>query len=185
MIGAIRQYAADEVWPRWRRILLQPQIVGAVALGVLTSKFGAAWPLAELKMGDMTMMLLTYAAIAFGFCIAGMALVLTLPSEAFVSLLMHHKVGQHSTNSYSDLLFVFSWTAVVHWSTVVLSIVAVCIRRTDRIVLNEADGIGWKILTGFLVALASYALVQFLLTVITLSEVGRLYIREFPRRQNK
>jgi hypothetical protein len=185
MIGAIRQYAKDEVWPRRRRILLQPQIVGAVALGVLTSQFGAAWPFAELKMGDMTMMLLTYSAIALGFCITGMALVLTLPNEGFVSLLMHHRLGRHSESSYSDLLFVFSWTAVVHWSTVVLSIIAVCIRRPDRVVLMVSDGVGWRVLAGCIVALSCYALIQFLLTVITLSEIGRLYIREFPRRQNK
>jgi hypothetical protein len=185
MIGALRQYGKDEVLPRWKRILVQPQVGCAVVVGYLAAKYGSAWPMASLKMADATTMLLTYAAIAFGFCIAGMALVLTLPSEAFVSLLMKHKLGRHSQNSYSDLLFVFSWTAIVHWSVVVLSITAVCIRRNDRTVLNQWDGAGWKILVGSIIALAIYALIQFLLTVITLSEVGRLYIREFPRRNSK
>ncbi len=34
-------------------------------------------------------------------------------------------------------------------------------------------------------SIAAYALVQFLLTIITLSEVGRLYIREFPSRRRQ
>jgi hypothetical protein len=185
MIGALHQYGKDEVFPRWKRIALQPQVGFAITVGYLTAKYGSAWPMSSLKMADATTMLLTYAAIAFGFCIAGMALVLTLPGEAFVSLLMKHKLGRQNQNSYSDLLFVFSWTAIVHWSTVVLSIAAVCIRRTDRTVLNQWDGTGWKVLVGSLVALAIYALIQFLMTVITLSEVGRLYIREFPRRNSK
>ena len=92
MIGAIQQYVREEALPRWHRILVQPQIFGAVALAWLTYKYGVKWPLAGLKMSDATTMLLTYAAIAFGFCIAGMALVLTLPNESFVSLLMRHKL---------------------------------------------------------------------------------------------
>jgi hypothetical protein len=185
MIGAIRQYAREEALPRRARILGQPQVVGAIVLGLLTSMYGAKWPLAGLKMSETTTMLLTYAAVAFGFCVAGMALVLTLPNESFVSLLMKHKLGRNEQSSYSDLLFVFSWTAIIHWTTVVLSIVAVCIRGGDRTVLNTWDGLGWKVMIGSLAGLSLYALTQFLMTVITLSQVGRLYIREFPpqRRQ--
>jgi hypothetical protein len=185
MIGAILQYARDEALPRWARILWQPQVVGAIALGVLTSMYGTKWPLAGLKISDATTMLLTYAAIAFGFCIAGMALVLTLPNESFVSLLMKHKLGRNKQSSYSDLLFVFSWTAIVHWTEVVLAIVAVCVRGGDRTVLNVRDGLGWKVMIGSLAGLSMYALIQFLMTVITLSEVGRLYIREFPSQRRQ
>jgi hypothetical protein len=183
MIGALCQYAGEEIVPRWRRIIFQPQVIGALGLGVLTWRYGASWPVAGVKVGEATTMLLTYAAIAFGFCIAGMALVLTLPSETFVALLMKHKLGRNSQSSYSDLLFVFSWTAIIHWTTVVLSIVAVCIGKSDRAMLNAWDGTGWRVLIALLASISSYALVQFLLTVITLSEVGRLYIRELSRRR--
>ena len=182
MISAIRQYSREEILPRWNRILFQPQVLVASLLGYGTFKYAQHIPLATLKIGEFTSMLLTYAEISVGFCIAGLALVLTLPSESLVSLLMKHKLKGQQQNSYSDLIFVFSWTAVVHWIAIVLSIVGVCIRRAELGLLNMSDGWKWKLFVAATVAVTAYALIQFLLTVITLSQIGRLYVREFPRR---
>jgi hypothetical protein len=178
MIGAMRQYSREEVLPRWRRIIWQPQVAFAVALVWFTSFYGAQLPAAGLKMSELTTIPLTYSAIAFGFCIAGMALVLTLPSEHFVSLLMKHRLGRNTQNSYSDLLFVFSWTAIIHWIAVLMSIIAVCVRGGDRTVLTVDDGVAWRYFVGAIVGVSLYGLIQFLLTVITLSEVGRLYMKK-------
>jgi hypothetical protein len=183
MIGPIWQYSRDEIVPRWGRIMLQPQMAFVALEAYLVHRYAAWSPLASIRIGEFTAMLLTYSAIAFGFCIAGLALVLTLPSPSFVSMLMKHKLSGQRQNSYSDLLFVFSWTAIVHWIAVVLSLVAPCIRRSVMSLLSEWDGQGWLWYVGALIAVSTYALIQFLLTVITLSQVGRLYVREFEGRR--
>jgi hypothetical protein len=126
-------------------------------------------------------MVLTYAAIAFGFCITGMALVLTLPSENFLKALQNHTLHSKGQSSYLDLLFVFSWTAVCHWALVVSGIAAILIRGTAPDLLNKSDGSAWRVFISFFFGLCAYSLIQFLLTVITLSQVGQLYSKQLAK----
>jgi hypothetical protein len=181
MIKPLWSYGAKEVKPRLRRIVFQPQVALAIALGGTCFFFGSQIPTAELKPSDVVSMVLTYAAIAFGFCITGMALVLTLPNDRFLKALQDHKVDRNSGSSYLDLLFVFSWTAVCHWLLVVVGILAILVRGTAPVLLNRFDGYGWRFLISFLCGLCAYSLIQFLLTVITLSQVGRLYSEELRK----
>jgi hypothetical protein len=59
-------------------------------------------------VGDVTTGLIAYAAIALGFCVAGLTISLTLPDRDFASQLAFCKEKGEPTNAYSDLLFVFS-----------------------------------------------------------------------------
>ena len=129
MIKPLWSYGKEEVKPRLRRIVVQPQVILAVATSGACFFFGARISAAQLKLGDVVAMILTYAAIAFGFCITGMALVLTLPSDRFLSALQKHKLDRGSQSSYLDLLFVFSWTGVCHWLLVFAGIVAILVTR--------------------------------------------------------
>jgi hypothetical protein len=181
MIRPLRSYASKEVKPRLRRIVLQPQVALAVAIGAACIFFGDQFPAYQLKSSDVVSMVLTYAAIAFGFCITGMVLVLTLPSERFLKALQQHKLDSNGQNSYLDLLFVFSWTAVCHWLLVVSGIAAILIRGTEPSLLNKWDGYGWRCFVSLFFALCAYSLIQFLLTVITLSQVGQLYSTELAK----
>jgi hypothetical protein len=184
MIKPLRAYGEQEVKPRLRRILIQPQVVLAIAIFGACFLFGSRLSAAELKLGDIVGMILTYAAIAFGFCITGMALVLTLPSDRFLSALQAHKLNGGGQSSYLDLLFVFSWTAVCHWLLVVVAIIAMLVRGTVPVLLNEWDGWGWRVLISWFFGLCAYSLIQFLLTVITLSQVGQLYSKELTKTGN-
>jgi len=181
MIKPLWSYGKKEVKPRLRRIVIQPQIILAVAISGACFLFRVRLSAAQLKLSDVVSMILTYAAIAFGFCITGMALVLTLPSERFLNALQEHKLDSKGQSSYLDLLFVFSWTAVCHWLLVVAGIIAILVRGTVPVLLNEWDGWGWRFLVSWFFGLCAYSLVQFLLTVITLSQVGRLYSRELTK----
>jgi hypothetical protein len=178
MIGAVTDYIQHDVLPRCWRIVFQLQTIVAVALAAATYRYGVSWPIATLKLSDTVTMTLTYAAIALGFCITGMALVLTLPGDRFARFLAKNSLPGDKSNSYLDLLFVFSWTAVTHWLLIVCAICAVFVRGGTGTVLNVLDGRAWKGLVSGIAGLCLYDLVQFLLTVITLSQVGRLYSRE-------
>lgn len=181
MIKPLRSYGNEEVRPRLGRIMLQPEVALALAISAACFFFGVKSPAAELKLSDVVGMVLTYAAIAFGFCITGMALVLTLPSDRFLAALQEHKLNSKGRSSYLDLLFVFSWTAVCHWVLVVVGISAILIRGMMPVLLNKWDGWGWRLLISWFFGLGAYSLIQFLLTVITLSQVGQLYSKELAR----
>ena len=184
MIKPLGAYIKGEVKPRLRRILVQPQVILAGVISGACFLFGTRLSSAQLKLSDIVGMILTYAAIAFGFCITGMALVLTLPSDRFLSTLQAHKLDSGGQSSYLDLLFVFSWTAVCHWLLVVVAIIALLVRGMVPVLLNEWDGWGWRLLISWFFGLCTYSLIQFLLTVITLSQVGQLYSRELSKTGN-
>lgn len=181
MIKPIVLYGIEQVRPRWRRIVLQPQILLVGGIGIASFIYGTRWPAANLKSIDIGTMILTYAAIAFGFCITGMVLVLTLPSDKFLKVLQGHKLDPKSQSSYLDLLFVFSWTAVCHWLLVVTGLFLLLAHGADRNLLTVSDGRAWRIFISWLFGMCSYSLIQFLLTVITLAQVGQLYSRELSK----
>lgn len=132
MIKPLLSYVKTGLLPRLGRILFQPQVLLSVVIGASCFHWGPSLAAAQLKASDVGGMILTYAAIAFGFCITGMALVLTLPSDRFLKTLQNHKSDTKGQSSYLDLLFVFSWTAVCHWLLVVSAIAAILMRGTVR-----------------------------------------------------
>jgi hypothetical protein len=181
MIRALSQYTRDEVFTRVIRVCCSTEVIVAAAVGIALGVYGPAWNLARIKPADVSTALLTYAAIAFGFCISGMALVLTLPNQTFVTWLIKEPIPRKSTNAYSDLLFVFSWTAVCHWLLVVLAFLLLSFSSGRDDLLKWSDTYTWRAFIGLLFGVTIYGSIQFLLTVITLSQVGRLYIRRIQR----
>lgn len=179
MIKPIWSYGRRQVWPRLRRIIIQPQVALCLAVSIACFHFATRLPCSQLRPSDLGVLMLAYAAIALGFCITGMALVLTLPNEKFLNLLQGHKVDGQS--SYLDLLFVFSWTAVSHWLLVVGAIIVFCFRGESEHLLVPADPLLWKAFVSWLFGVCAYSLIQFLLTVITLSQVGQLYSDELAK----
>jgi hypothetical protein len=186
MIKPVISYLGDEVAPRFRRVVWQPQVAIALGIGVLCFMCGRRWASSEIKLTDIAGLILTYAAIAFGFCITGMALVLTLPNDRFLKSLESHHLQKNGPSSYSDLLFVFSWTAVCHWMLVVLCLAGIAIRGGSRAIIDQYDGRGWRLFISLFMVIGFYSLVQFLLTVITMSQVGRGYCRTLsePRQES-
>jgi uncharacterized membrane protein (DUF485 family) len=87
-------------------------------------------------------------------------------------------------NAYADLLFVYSWTAILHWLVIVLSFALVLVVGFDHRLGGTRISTSTRVFDGLLVLLVSYATMQFLITVVTLSQVGRHYIRELRDRQN-
>lgn len=176
------RYCKEEVWPRRRRIVFASGFVIAFAIGIACGLYGEKVLPNKTKVLDIGMALLTYAAIAQGFCLAGLTLLLTLPNDKLLSLLANHYDVPDGPDAYSDLLFVFSWTAVIHWLLLLVSVVLLIIAGSQQDVWPDAPSIRYRIIGGFVCAFSLYNLFQFLITLITISQVGRLSI---TLRQNE
>ncbi len=140
------------------------------------------------RVGDVVTGGIAYASIALGFCIAGLTISLTLPDAHFTRRLATTDIGP--ANAYSALLFVFSWTAVVHWCAVVVMFVVALSADSGLPLVPFGSSAIRLCVVSFTAGLYAYCLCQFLITIITLSQVGRVYIKfikdqKSPQRQGE
>jgi hypothetical protein len=179
LIRTIRYYLRESLSPRLAQVIGGAQLGIAITIGVLAAFFGDRTGANNAKLTDLLIAVLTYASVAFGFCLAGLTVTLTLPSADFTKHLANlRKAKQPPTrNAYSDLLFVFSWTAVAHWLVVTGALVMLATRNGDAHVLPAGASCGLRTLTGVFLGVLVYALIQFLITLVTLSQVSDVYIK--------
>jgi len=176
MINATRQYLRDEIGPRVESIIGGSELWLSLFIGIACAVWGDQILLGKAKIGDIVGGLLTYASIAFGFCLAGLTLALTLPDQNFVKKLATSKVSNRKHDAYSDLLFVFSWTAICHWVAIVAFIAALVLAGPQSDILPAAAPISRRVVVAVIAFITAYGVLRFLITLITLSQVGRLYI---------
>lgn len=91
MIKPCRQYIVDEVQPRLKEICFGPEVFISMAIGVISGIYIDKWDFGRIEIKDIAGAVLTYSAIALGFCLAGMTLSLTLPDNGFAKLLATNK----------------------------------------------------------------------------------------------
>jgi hypothetical protein len=182
MIRPLKQYLLDEGLPRWRNILLTPEIVVAVAVISIFAEYGGRLFETSPKIGDLTTGLIAYASIALGFCVAGLTISLTLPDRDFAAHLATLQRPGKSTNAYSDLLFVFSWTAIAHWGAILVLFIVILLTESSSALLPHGHTKYRTVIVAAIAGICTYCLCQFLITLITLSQVGAVYIRHLAVR---
>lgn len=177
MIPPLNQYIKYEIWPRRRRLGRPAHLVILAAAAALFIGLGPRWFQASPRVGDLTLGLISYAAVVLGFCVAALALSLTLPDREFVDFLIAcPSYAGDDKSAYSDLLFVFSWTAVAHWAAIV-ALFAVMLFADSRLPLLPPDHSWWRVAAVTAVAeLCIYCLAQFLTMLLALSQIGELYV---------
>lgn len=190
MISALLAYAGREVVPRLLPIIRSSELLVAALAGVLFAIFGDQLPIAKTTAGNVVLAVLAYAAIAFGFSVAGLTLVLTGPDPDLASVLAWSDPSTPGLaeepprrSSYSNLLFIFSWTAVAHWLVVVASIALLVGLGSETQLLAEGSSLTHTVAVGLVAGLTVYAVEMFLVTVITLSAVGDTQIRRLQKRR--
>jgi lysylphosphatidylglycerol synthetase-like protein (DUF2156 family) len=166
---------------RMGEIVFTQEVLISCVLGVSLGFFGKSFFRDSAKPLDVSLGFIAYAAIALGFCVGGMTIALTFPDREFVVKLATLSVKKKEGDALSSLLFVFSWTALVHWLAIVLVLVAVLFHGHDDHGLLEATNLSDQVQIGSLVAVCSYALLQFVITVMTLWQVGVVYIGELTK----
>ena len=192
MLGTLWDYLCREVWPRRCELPRTSEFVIALAAGLAIALAAPGLP-ASTHLGDVLTIVLAYAAIAFGFSIAGLTVALTLPDARFVHRIATAKPeseklrrirdrGHRDPNAYSDLLFVYSWTAAWHWVVLVLGFTELAIYGAGRRVAGPGVDAATRVLDGLLVFATVYAVLLFLVTLITLSQAGNLYVKELSER---
>jgi hypothetical protein len=170
---AFLQYFWTEVWPR-RTEILSGNVLLAIATGAAVASYGDRLISRCVGVTELGTAFLAYASIGLGFCVAGMTVALTFPDKEFVERLAKLSVPGRYGNALSALLFVFSWTAVVHWCTIVLMLVVLFLRAGQPVFPESVTRLHRA---GMFVCVTSscYCLFQFLVTVITLSQLGGAY----------
>lgn len=185
MITPVWQYLRDESIPRCRKILVTPETAISLIVTGLLIRYGNIFFSVTPKLGDVTTGLIAYAAIALGFCVAGLTISLTLPDRDFASHLAHLKDDDERTNAYSDLLFVFSWTAIAHWVALAALFVLLLFVESSSALFPRTAGLGRTWAVSIVAGICTYCLCQFLITLITLSQVGRTYINHLITKHSK
>lgn len=172
------RFVAEAVAPRASEIVFTQDTLIAVVLGSI-----AAWQSSHIlshsaKLSDLAVGFIGYAAIALGFCVGGITIALTLPDRDFIIRLATLNVDTKEGDGLSSLLFVFCWTAFVHWCSLVFALTFLLL--FGHIEASElANGRpSSRALLGISVAIASYTLMQFLITTLTIWQVGNAYIRK-------
>lgn len=185
MLRAALDYIRTEAWPRRRRILWSSECFIAVLVSVAFGLFGDDLAIGDATTGNVMVVILAYAAIAFGFCLAGLTVALTLPDRQFALELVkdpNNAEGRSDASNsvtgtaYSNLIFVFSWTAVAHWLTIVGAFVLLVAAGPDAHLVGQSASAGHEAVIAALFGVCTYAVLQFLTTVITLSQVGAAYV---------
>jgi hypothetical protein len=184
MIKALIQYVRDETLPRSGEIFKGSELWFALVVGVACGYWGETVIPQTTKVSDVGLALLTYAAIAFGFCLAGLTLVLTLPNVELLTRLATTTPPNTKHNSYSSLLFVFTWTSFAHWILIILSVALLVLAGSNQPILPPLST-RHQVMTGIMATLSAYCLFQFLITLFTLSQVGRLNISMLKAAANK
>lgn len=193
MIRTLLSYLVEQVRPRLREIVTEPEALLALCIAVAAGLWANQVALGDSRIGDVLTIVLAYAAVAFGFCLAGMTLAMSLPDAQFVDTLAKkneptssqwrkRRLRGFEENAYSRLLFVFSWTAVLHWMAIVIAFAMLTAGGFDGRFLPKDASPGQRVLVGFLAFFLVYAAMQFLVTLVTLSQVGNAYISELRKR---
>lgn len=177
MVKPLFQYFRDEGLPRLRQIVVSPESLIAVLVAGSFLKWGDRFFSQSPKIGDLATGLIAYAAIALGFCVAGLTISLTLPDQDFAAKLACLKDDGESTNAYSDLLFVFSWTAIAHWVALIVLFGLTLFAESASPLLPVGHSHLRSWIVCLIACICTYCLIQFLITLITLSQVGNIYIK--------
>jgi hypothetical protein len=177
MFKPIAQYVRDEGVPRWREIFIAPEALISIAVVASFVEWGERLFALSPKISDLTTGLIAYASIALGFCVAGLTISLTLPDRDFAPKLATLERSGGKTNAYSDLLFVFSWTAIAHWIAVLVLFVVILLTESNQALLPSGHSRLRTAVVALIAGLCTYCLCQFLITLITLSQVGNVYIK--------
>lgn len=198
MLRTLSSYIKHEVWPRRAPIVLSSQALLSVLAGFAFYLWGKHLESGQTDLTDILTVVLAYGAIAFGISLAGLTVALTLPNDRFTTLLatvepptakgrfagIRRRFARLDANAYSDLLFVFSWTALIHWLLIALGFGLLVARGGAAHLLGDSPNLATKISAAALALITIYAVCQFLVVVVTISQVGRTYVGFVKRDEN-
>ena len=173
-----------QVWGRRGRLLKDSSLWVALAFGGLVTWLVNTSPGGDLEIADVGGAGLSYAAIAFGACITGIVLVLSLPSEQRVHRWATTGMKDSPFSHYSDLVFVLTWSAISQLSVILLSLGGYLFGGHIEMAPDDPRTSHVVALFGCMFV-AVYAFLQLFTVVSTLSQIAFVTIDEFGRREGQ
>lgn len=184
MIKAIGNFVVRDLRPRWVRVVGSAHFIGAAVFTALFTLAIIQLPLEQQPASDVGGIVITYAAIAFGFSLSTALVLLTLPRLEFLLFLRSEKAAKSEESALEDLLFIFVWTGILHWMLIALTILIWSVSEPGQPLLKTTSSWPDRLLVGGWMGFGIYALAQFLVSIITLQQLGRLYVRRGLKPQS-
>lgn len=181
MLKSLCRYVVEEVKPRTYDFF-GTDLCLAVTVGCIFGFWGnCILPVNVTKNSEVSTALLTYAALALGFSLAGLTLVLTIPSKALLKAMADDPPPGVKHTAYSDLVFIFSWTALIHWIIVMGSLFLLLLAGTQPLWIHSPS-VKFRILAGCISAVSAYGLFQFLIVLLSLYHLAQVNLA-FQRKE--
>lgn len=144
-----------------------PYLSALIALGLVSGKVD----IYPINIGSLAAAFTTYDTVVFGFTATAIALAIAIPSPTFIRFLSS---PDHSGGTpFRDFLFILAWNGVVHIAAFITLLPALSLGlREFTPVAGDAN---LKVYLFFFFWVQLYAVFQFLVTTISVFELGDLY----------
>lgn len=165
------QYFAGQVRPRLRAIVFHRTTYLACFASVVLYVCARWTTFGDVPIEAIRTNLTAYAALSFGASISGCILILTLPSREFIRIASSHRIGGRRQSSYSDLLFVFTFSAVAQLWTIGVVVAMFALGGSEAVLADGARATHHLLflLAAFVVV---FSLVRLVVVVTTVSQLG-------------
>lgn len=170
-------YWRGQVFPRARNLILDWGTAASLVGGVITVWIISTGGSQGTPIQDVAGAVLDYAAIGFGACVTALVLAISLaPTERVQRWSTRYPHG-HEFSTYSELIFVLSWSAAVQLFTVLIAFISKFVGGS--IAVWPHDPLRSHVILLWLAAsTVIYALWQVATVVATLSMIGAVTAQE-------
>lgn len=194
---AISSYLRLDVAPRGLDVAKSWDFIVALLVGFVVGIFRSVLPVSTdtLDVEVVAGYMLTYASIGGGFALSGLSLAVILPNQNLVTELVRTRLqspsktakpipAARSRNAMTDLIFIFSWTALVHIALVAYSLFLGSLQGQEWIDIEAGNQLARSGVVGVGAFLLAYGLTRFITAILTIAQVGHANVANVVRSTN-
>lgn len=154
-----------------------PYLSAIIALVLVSGRFG----IHPIEVGALTTAFTTYNTVVFGFTATAIALAIAIPNPTFIRFLS--KQSSDGGTPFRDFLFILAWNGVVHISAFIVILPSIIFGIEE---FHPSEKIGVETVYLFaLLWMQFYAVFQFLVTTISVFQLGDLYAQYVSHENRK
>ena len=165
------KYYWGQVVPRLRKILGHWTFVLTIMASICLYLCAHWTSFGDVSIASLRSNLTAYAALSFGASIGGCVLILTLPNRDFIRTISLHKLEGSCHSSYSDLLFVFTFSAMAQLATIGVVVAMYGLGGSEQ-VLADHTSLSHHVLLILAAVVVVFSVLRLVLVVTTLSQLG-------------
>lgn len=136
---------------------------------------GWAVDVGKLNFAPIAGILVTYDTVVFGFTATAIALAIAIPSPTFIKFLSSQKDG---STPFRDFLFILAWNGFCH---IFAFFITIPIFLIENPTFTSGNFKGLNLYIFFLLWVQMYCIFQFMVTTISVYELGDLYANYVAR----